>query len=166
MSSTDETGLVLRPYAGAVDRVALDRCFIELQQVERSIEPTLLRDPMLAVGPYVDDLLELWAADQAQVLLAELDGEVVGYVSVTYSTDPPSPDDEPVVAAVLQDIVVLPAGRGRGVGERLVVAAEDLARGRGCAELRITMLANNRGARRFYERCGYRDVLVEVRKLL
>jgi GNAT superfamily N-acetyltransferase len=49
---------------------------------------------------------------------------------------------------------VAETARGRGVGTRLLTAAEDLARDRGCTDASLDTFAFQ--ARPFYERLGYR----------
>ncbi|MCW1804293.1 GNAT family N-acetyltransferase [Brachybacterium squillarum] len=55
---------------------------------------------------------------------------------------------------VLTNLGVDAAARGRGVGSRLMEAAEDLARHRGRIACAVGL--DNPGARRLYERRGYR----------
>jgi GNAT superfamily N-acetyltransferase len=50
-----------------------------------------------------------------------------------------------------------PAHRGAGHGRRLLAAAEDEARRRGCRHARLNTFSFQ--AAGFYERCGYRQVL-------
>jgi ribosomal protein S18 acetylase RimI-like enzyme len=56
--------------------------------------------------------------------------------------------------AVLWDIRVHPAVRGRGIGHRLFAAAVQAARQRGCRWLKIETQNTNVGACRFYARQG------------
>lgn len=58
--------------------------------------------------------------------------------------------------ARLYSIAVHPRCRGRGVGERLLSAAEAACRARGCTALRLEVHPHNAGARRLYARAGYR----------
>ncbi|HET6900032.1 MAG TPA: GNAT family N-acetyltransferase [Vicinamibacteria bacterium] len=54
------------------------------------------------------------------------------------------------------DIVVAPEARGQGVGRALLAAAEDWARARGYRLITLNVFLDNAGARRTYERAGYR----------
>jgi GNAT superfamily N-acetyltransferase len=83
-------------------------------------------------------------------LVAELDGNVVGYAfyTVGYNTDYAAP------AMWLHDIFVMPSARGRGVGNALMatVAAETLRAG--CVSLEWGVHKANTGAVAFYRRLG------------
>lgn len=60
----------------------------------------------------------------------------------------------PGARATLQDLRVLPAHRGRGIGAMLFEAAAGWARNEGCTELLIETQDNNVAACRFYAAMG------------
>jgi putative acetyltransferase len=74
--------------------------------------------------------------------VAERDGVPVGYVTCL---------DE-----LLDDIWVAPWAQGQGIGALLLRAAEEMIGAAGFAEARLECVAANQGARRFYERHGWR----------
>ena len=86
--------------------------------------------------------------DDSHLRVAEVDGVVVGYTAVWIVVD----------QAELGDIAVEAAWRGRGIGARLLAAAIDLVRERGVRELYLEVRVSNDGARRLYERHGFRVV--------
>jgi GNAT superfamily N-acetyltransferase len=55
----------------------------------------------------------------------------------------------------VHDLAVVPAHRGKGVGQALLAAVEDEARKRGCAKLTLEVLEHNTRARRVYESVGF-----------
>jgi ribosomal protein S18 acetylase RimI-like enzyme len=57
--------------------------------------------------------------------------------------------------ARLYSIATAPAARGRGLGARLLAAAERAARERGCRALRLEVRVDNAAAIALYERAGY-----------
>ena len=61
--------------------------------------------------------------------------------------------DGPV--ALLDELYVAPALRGRGIGSALLAGAEAVVRARGAELLEIDVDGGDAGARRFYERHGY-----------
>lgn len=83
-------------------------------------------------------------------LLAEVDGETVGYAIVfeTYSSFLALP------TLYLEDIFVLPAYRNRKAGLALFLAVADVARARGCGRMEWTVLDWNTPAQRFYDALG------------
>jgi ribosomal protein S18 acetylase RimI-like enzyme len=64
------------------------------------------------------------------------------------------------------DLVVRPGRRGAGIGAALLDAVEEEARRRGVAAIDLMVAGPNEGARRFYERAGFRPDLVTYRKPL
>ena len=57
---------------------------------------------------------------------------------------------------ILNDLFVSPGARGAGIAEALLVAARDLARDTGAAELFLQTAHDNLPAQRLYERLGWR----------
>lgn len=84
-------------------------------------------------------------------LVAELGGVVVGYVGLHPAGDLASHAH----VRIIDGLGVLPATRGRGVGEALVRAAVERARADGAAKVTLRVLGTNPTARRLYERCGF-----------
>src|SRR5580765_3012899 len=109
----------------------------ELEDLQRraSLELPEYRDQLLA-NP---DAIHLPPAQIAngQVIVAEIDGEVVGFAAV--------------VGGELDGLFVEPDLWGGGIGRVLVDAATHEARNRGLA---LKVIANPR-ARRFCENCGF-----------
>jgi ribosomal-protein-alanine acetyltransferase len=55
----------------------------------------------------------------------------------------------------LTSVAVAPTAHGKGLGRRLVEAAEDAARDAGRSRMRLEVRADNRPARKLYENAGY-----------
>jgi ribosomal protein S18 acetylase RimI-like enzyme len=81
-------------------------------------------------------------------VVAEVDGEIVGFVSVGPGTDPDT-DGE------LYAIYVLPDHWGSGVGRALMQAGEERLRQLGHQHAILWVLEDNPRARRFYEAAGW-----------
>lgn len=91
-----------------------------------------------------------------ELLVAEVDGQVVGTVTFVLVGDPewegrPVPEGD----AAFRVLAVAPGQEGRGIGRRLVSACLDLARGHGCHRLVITSMAWMHRAHRLYEAFGF-----------
>ena len=99
-----------------------------------------------AVAARVERLLA--AADR--LVVAEVDGEVVGLADVHVS--PSLEHDRP--AAKLAALVVDERHRGGGIGRALVAAMEAEARAWGCEVLFLTTAERRADAHAFYERVG------------
>ena len=54
-------------------------------------------------------------------------------------------------------MAVFPEHRGRGIGHRLLDLAEKHARAKGFAKLSLIVFEQNEGAKRLYDRTGYRE---------
>ena len=89
--------------------------------------------------------------DIRDVLVAELDGEVAGYVRLGPATPLAASDH----VLMIRGIAVDPAFQRRGVGRALMDAAAAEARARGARRLTLRVLAHNEGAVRLYEQCGF-----------
>ncbi|WP_061289299.1 GNAT family N-acetyltransferase [Herbidospora cretacea] len=100
-----------------------------------------------AVTATAADLAAALRRPDVTYLLAERDGRPVGYVSWLERISFWSGDDY----LALDDLFVVDAARGQGVGERLMRAAAEIAKGR---VIRWEVGEANAGARRFYERMG------------
>jgi ribosomal protein S18 acetylase RimI-like enzyme len=105
-------------------------------------------------GLRASDRAAFWAAALGRddrpgvVLVAEGDGEVVGFAALG-----PSPDPEG--AGELFAINVDPAHWGTGAGRALLTAAQDELARLGFAETVLWVLPGNARARRFYELAGW-----------
>ena len=86
-----------------------------------------------------------------EVLVAEDDGRVVGFVHLTTVTDYYTRQR----IGHVSDLVVAEEAEGRGVGRALMAAGEAWARGRGYPMVQLYVLVGNDGARALYERLGY-----------
>lgn len=55
----------------------------------------------------------------------------------------------------VHDLAVLPAHRGRGIGQALLGALEQIARERGCCKMTLEVLSNNLRAQASYRQFGF-----------
>ena len=99
---------------------------------------------------------EQWRAELADpgfsVLIAEEDGQAVGYAKV----GPPHLPFEPRgVAVELRQLYVLQPWHGTGVAEAMMRWVIDEAERRGGNDLYLSVFVDNHRARKFYERWGF-----------
>lgn len=144
---------VIREYQPE-DALQVETCFVELQDFLHRLEPIVL--PGKAAGRYFDFMIARCAATSGKVFVAEIDGQVVGFVCVWGKVPSEELDEEPVEYAFVSDLVVLPAYRSHGLGHSLLQKAEEYARSQGAATLELEVLAKNENALQLYNRHGFR----------
>lgn len=135
----------------------------ELQDFERALSHDRSNGAQIA-RDHLAYLLSLCARHSGKLFVA-LDGEeVIGFAVVFLESE--DEDDEHLLPEFkrygwLSDLYVKPGHRGTGVATRLLQRCERHCAGLGVRQLRLSTLAANAGARRFYENAGYseRDVV-------
>ena len=135
---------VVRP-ARASDLPFIARSIRGLAEYEKlsgtlDFDPDRMRGHLFGERPY------------AEALMAERDGEGAGYALFfhTYSTFLTRP------GIYLEDLFVVPAMRGGGLGRALLAAVAAVARSRDCARLEWSVLDWNEPAIAFYSSLGAR----------
>lgn len=96
----------------------------------------------------------LLALDGVLAVLAEDDGEAVGFALVTLR--PAIWFDGPV--SQLEELYVVPRLRDRGIGTQVLDLCRELARELGSPEMHINVDEVDVDTRRFYERHGFRNI--------
>jgi ribosomal protein S18 acetylase RimI-like enzyme len=100
----------------------------------------------------------------AVILVAERDGEVLGYSYADVEEYDYMSLRGP--AGVLQDIVVDPAHRGRGVGRMLLDATLEALEARGAPRVVLSTAERNLAAQRLFARAGFRPTMIEMTREL
>jgi GNAT superfamily N-acetyltransferase len=132
---------VIRPGTPA-DAEAVAR--VQVRSWQAAYAHALPRNRLLALS--VEERAE--APRRHPPIVAELDGEVVGYVAVGRTYDEEG-DGE------LYAIYVHPDHWGTGVGRALIEAGEERLRELGHRDAHLWVLDDNPRARRFYEAAGW-----------
>ena len=89
-----------------------------------------------------------------QLLVAELDGRVVGMLQITYI---PGLSRRGAWCANIEAVRIDSRVRGRGIGAWLMARALEHARKRGCRLVQLTSDRRRAEAHRFYARLGFVD---------
>jgi GNAT superfamily N-acetyltransferase len=142
----------------------LRACIIEHQDFHHSLEPSWPEGKTI-IDEYVSYLETQCASHDGRVMVADSDGEILGFVCVVATTRGDSPDD-PATFAWVHDIFVRPEHRRQGVATALMAEAESFVRSRGARELRLGVLDRNADARALYRGLGFRDYMRVLTKVL
>jgi ribosomal protein S18 acetylase RimI-like enzyme len=153
--------MLIRPFDLDRDLSAVRECFVELQDLERGIDPRVPAGSEIA-EEYLDLMFDRCRRYAGRVLVAE----VAGFVTVHARFRSEEPDDGPMEFALVSDLAVLAASRRRGIGRKLLEAAEAYAHGHGARWLRLSMKTGNEPATALYAKAGFRELEVHLEKAL
>ena len=109
-------------------------------------------DEAAIVAQYFDDSFE-----PETVIGADVNGELVGKIELYLAWKSTSGR-----FGVIRRFVIHPDWRGRGIGHRLLAAAEAEARNAGCAFLELSVDEENDGARRLYGSIDFAESRREI----
>lgn len=101
--------------------------------------------PMKSSRSFFLDFISSVGGDLKNVIVASVDGRMVGYVN-------------PVVdgrEGWIGGVGVVPSFRGRGIGRKLMRHGEELCQSKGVTELFLEVIEGNLRAQRMYRRLGY-----------
>jgi GNAT superfamily N-acetyltransferase len=110
--------------------------------------PPGARPPQWDAESAVGRLREAIASGASEVLVADVDGAVVGICTVYLDLDSVRFGQR----AWVEDLAVDPEQRSQGVGKQLLDAAKDWGRSRGATHLELDSAEVREAAHRFYER--------------
>ncbi|MEQ1699656.1 MAG: GNAT family N-acetyltransferase [Ilumatobacteraceae bacterium] len=99
--------------------------------------------------PAAAELAEMVAAPASDVLLARLDGAIVGTLTLVTFRIPTG------MRAWIEDVVVDDSARGHGVGDQLNKFALQIAADKGCKTVDLTSRPSREAANRLYQRIGF-----------
>src|SRR5919199_2320257 len=164
MQPSDTPAATIRPAAPA-DLPALGRLGALLVRMHHDLDP----ERFIAAPPRTEDAYASFLGAQLEepnvvVLVAERDGEVLGYTYAGVEGHDYMSLRGP--AGVLYDIVVDPAHRGRGVGRMLLEVTLAALKSRGAPRVVLSTAEGNESAQRLFARAGFRRTMVEMTREL
>ncbi len=124
---------------------------------ERPFDPTLKREDTRYY-----DLHQMITEPHIQLLVAELQGQLIGSGYARIETS--KPYNQHRQHAYLGFMYVRPEQRGKGVNKAIMQALEEWAAAQGITELRLEVYAENDAAIKAYEKVGFENLLVQMRK--
>jgi ribosomal protein S18 acetylase RimI-like enzyme len=96
-------------------------------------------------------------------IAADADGVALGFIHLKTGTDYYHHEEHGHIA----DVIVTPAGEGRGIGRMLIAKGEEWARSQGYRWLTLSVFAQNLRAREVYKQLGYgEDIMKYVKELV
>lgn len=101
---------------------------------------------------YVKAFQEIDADPNNELIVAELDGEVVGTLQLTYT---PSISFQGGKRCTVESVRVDEKLRGQGIGREMMLWAIERAKAKGCISMQLTTNNDRVDAHRFYERLGF-----------
>ena len=125
-------------------------------EAERPFDPTLKTGIL-----HYYDLKQVIRSDNAIVLVAEENGEIVGSGSAEIRPAKEYLSHSHYV--YLGFIFTRQEARGKGVNKKILDELMAWARAKGIKEIRLEVYAGNAVARQAYEKAGFKDHLIEMR---
>ena len=156
--------VIIRP-AAPVDLPAIGRLGALLVRVHHDFDP----QRFIAATPRTEQGYASFLGTQLEepdviVLVAEQDGEVLGYTYAGVEGYDYMALRGP--AGELHDIVVDPAHRGHGIGRTLLDATLAALEARGAPRVVLSTAEQNEPAQRLFARAGFRRTMVEMTREL
>lgn len=161
---TEVGALTIRPAAPA-DLPALGRLGALLVRTHHDFDP----QRFLAPSPGTERGYAAYLGTQLEepaviILVADRDGVVLGYTYAGLEAHDYMSLRGP--AGVLHDIVVDPAHRGQGIGQRLLDATVAALASRGAPRVVLSTADRNEAAQRLFARARFRRTMIEMTREL
>lgn len=101
---------------------------------------------------YLKAFREIEADPNNELIVAEIDGQVVGTLQLTLT---PSISFQGGKRCTVESVRVDAAHRGSGIGREMMLWAIERAKEKGCVSMQLTTNNERTDAHRFYERLGF-----------
>ncbi|HKS28129.1 MAG TPA: GNAT family N-acetyltransferase [Pyrinomonadaceae bacterium] len=164
MKPPDNSAATIRPAAPA-DLPAVGRLGALLVRTHHGFDP----QRFIAATPQTEHAYASFLGSQLRepnviVLVAELNGEVLGYTYAAVEGSDYMSLRGP--AGVLYDIVVDPASRRQGLGRMLLDATLAALEAQGAPRVVLSTAERNESAQRMFARAGFRRTMIEMTREL
>lgn len=116
------------------------------------------------VDDYYPYMLERCIECDGTVLVAEMDSEVAGFVTILTRVESEEIVEGEIEYGLVSDLVVASKFRRQGLGRKLLEAAESYARANDVRWLRIGVLAQNHSANALYDSLKFKKLYVDREK--
>lgn len=160
--------VIIRNYQDS-DRKVLIHCLEALQDHLVAIDPRkrLRRQPEYG-EKYTENLLDKIKKSGGWIGLAECRKKIVGCIAVIleHKDEIGKMECVPSSTGDVLELYVDYQFRNKGIGAKLMDAAEKHLRSKGCDAINLEVFVPNKRAHEFYKKCGYEDRSVWLFKLL
>lgn len=164
MSSLTPAGVIIRP-AKPADLAAIGRLGALLVRTHHNFDPQrFMAAPPQTENRYGSFLGAQLADPKIVILVAERDGEVIGYTYAGVEGNDYMSLRGP--AGVLYDLIVDPDHRRQGVGRKLLDATLKALKARGAPRVVLSTAEQNHSAQRLFDRAGFRRTMIEMTREL
>jgi diamine N-acetyltransferase len=131
--------------------------YAQLDRHHAELLPNIFRPIEEKARP--NGLIQEWIdRDDADYLVAVLDGQIVGFINLQYSAHPKYPVFQEHGFAAIENTIVDDAHRNKGIGAALFAAAITWATKRDLQYMQTTVWHENTVAREFYSKHGLRPL--------
>lgn len=138
------------------DKTGVKKCINELKNYESLFDEDYLTGRK-AVEALFKNLLRSRKTKDGQIFVAEVNDKVVGFISLEIENK----NDELIVGKVnsvyISDLVVLSKYRRRGIGKKLLQKADEYAKKKNISFIKLIVFSDNKEAKRFYKKAGFRN---------
>ena len=135
--------------------------YLSLQPAENRVDRQTA-----AVSAYFQHIIAIQQKHTGCVLVAEKDKTLIGFVCLMGPIPPSSGDSPTEPYAFMSDLFVTRACRHQGVGNLLIMKAEDQARSMGITKIALRVAADNEAARKIYTANRYVENFIVMSKHL
>lgn len=154
---------IIREYTNQ-DVEGIKQCIIELQDFERMMDPHRLEGIKIA-HEYLEHLLELCEAGRGKIFVVEIQGNIVGMISV-YIKENKKHFRKSKSIAYISDLIVMNEFKDQGIIKELLGKAEAYAKSKNVQSMQASILKNHDEGLTGYLRNGFKEFEIVVRKQL
>ena len=144
--------------ANAKDIEQLRRLYFELETDGVKYQPE-----HFVIGYRSDDFFNsIFENDDQDILVADIDGTVIGFSHVMILKQKNIACLKPQTAVYIQDLDVIESKRNKGIGTLLIKASKEYGKKRGADFIRTQVFPQNIDGIRFYERNGFCEMMKTI----